>query len=290
LENYGAEKNKLFPTEIGKIVNDFLVKYFGDVLDYGFTSKVEEEFDDIAAGKNKWNDIIKNFYTGFHKTVEAAGGISREEASQSRELGTDEKSGKPVIARLGRFGPMIQIGTKDDEEKPKFASIPEGETIESISLGTALEQFKFPKTLGQNKEGEDILVSLGRFGPYIKCGKTNASLKKKKIGEDGEEIPGDEAGTITLKRAEELIAEKIEIDKNRYIAQWEDVNIEILRGPYGIYIKSKEKGNVRIPKTVEAPEKLTKAEAIEIVEKAPAKKARGKRKAPAKKKVVKKKK
>ncbi len=274
LENYGAEKNKLFPTEIGKIVNDFLVKYFSDVVDFGFTAKVEEEFDNIAQGKNKWNDIIKNFYTGFHKTVEDAGGISREEASQSRTLGTDEKSGKPVIARLGRFGPMIQIGTKDDEEKPKFASIPEGETIESISLETALEQFKFPKVLGQNKSGEDILVSLGRFGPYIKCGKTNASLKKKSFGEDGEEIPGDEPGTITLKRAQELIDEKIEIDKNRYIAQWDDVNIEILRGPYGIYIKSKEKGNVRIPKTVDNPEKLTKAEAIEIVDKAPKKKAK----------------
>ncbi len=283
LENYGAEKNKLFPTEIGKIVTDFLVKHFTDVVDFGFTAKVEEEFDAIAEGKTKWNKMIKDFYGKFHKTVEAAGGISREEASQSRDLGKDPKSGKPVIARLGRFGPMIQIGTKDDEDKPKFASIPEGETIDSITLETALEQFKFPKVLGQNKDGEDVLVSLGRFGPYIKCGKINASLKKKTVGEDGEEIPGDEPGTITLERALELIDEKIEIDKNRYIAQWDDVGIEILRGPYGIYIKSKAKGNVRIPKSVENPEKLTKAEAVEIVEKAPAKKARGKRRVAKKK-------
>jgi DNA topoisomerase-1 len=274
LENHGAEKNKLFPTEIGKIVNDFLVKYFAEVVNYGFTAKVEEEFDAIANGTNKWNDIIKNFYTGFHKTVEDAGGISREEASQSRELGTDPKSGKPVTARLGRFGPMIQIGTRDDEEKPKFASIPEGETIESITLDVALEQFKFPKILGKNKNGDDIAICLGRFGPYIKCGKLNASLKKKTVDDNGDEIPGDEAGTITLKRAKELLKEKAELEAKKYIAQWDDVEIEVLRGPYGIYIKSGKKGNVRIPKTIKDPEKLTKAEVIEIVEKAPIKKGR----------------
>jgi DNA topoisomerase I len=276
-ENFGAEKNKLFPTEIGKIVTDFLVKYFTEIVDYGFTAKVETEFDAIANGDHVWNEMIKNFYGGFHQTVEQTADISREEAAQSREIGTDPKSGKPVIARLGRFGPMIQIGTKDDEEKPKFASIPEGETIDSITLETALKQFEFPRILGKDKHGEEVSVSLGRFGPYIKCGKVNASLKKKTMDENGLEILGDEPGTITLERALSLIEEKKEKDKNKYIAQWEEVGIEILRGPFGIYIKSKDKGNVRIPKSVTDPEKLTKDEAIQIVEVAPVKKARSRR-------------
>jgi len=183
-ENFGAEKNKLFPTEIGGIVTDFLVKYFGEVLDYGFTAKVEADFDQIAEGKNKWQKMLADFYGPFHTLIEESGGISREEAAQQREIGKDPKTGKPVIARLGRFGPMIQIGTKDDEEKPQFASIPEGQTIEDITLEIALEQFKFPKILGTNNEGDEVAVVLGRFGPYIKAGKLNASLKRDKKDED----------------------------------------------------------------------------------------------------------
>jgi DNA topoisomerase-1 len=256
-----------------EIVTDFLVKYFGNIVDYDFTKKVEAEFDLVAEGKMPWGEMLEEFYGPFHKLVEDSGGISREEANQSRELGVDPKSGKPVIARLGRFGAMIQIGTRDDEEKPQFASIPEGETIESISLETALEQFAFPKILGKDAEGEDVTVNLGRFGPYIKAGKTNASLKKKSMDEEGNTIRGDEPGTITLERALELLAEKKEADKNRFIADWPEEKIQILRGPYGIYIKH-DKRNVKIPKSVNNPEKLTLEECQKIIEEAPATRGR----------------
>jgi len=273
MENFGAEKNKLFPTDIGKVVNDFLVKYFGDVVDFGFTAKVEEQFDEIAKGNGKWNKMIQGFYGGFHQKVVDAGGISREDASSQNELGIDPKSKKPVIARIGRFGAMIQIGTKDDDDKPKFASLPEGKSIDDITLEEALKLFDFPKVLGK-VDGEDISINTGRFGPYIKCGKTNASLKKPKVDEHGEEIPGDDPNTITLERAKELILEKREIDKNKFISVWEKEEIQVLRGPYGIYIKHGKK-NVRIPKDVKAPEKLTLAECQEIIKTAPAPKKRG---------------
>ncbi|HEY5714419.1 MAG TPA: type I DNA topoisomerase [Candidatus Gracilibacteria bacterium] len=263
-ENFGAEKNKLFPTDIGGVVTDFLVKHFAEVVDYGFTAKVEEEFDMVAEGKHKWNVMISGFYTPFHKLIEKSSDLSREEANSSKELGVDPTSGKPVIVRIGRFGPMIQIGTKDDEEKPRFASIPDGESMETITLEVALEQFKFPKVLGKSKEGEDISVGLGKFGPYVKEGKVYASLKKKTIDEEGNEIPGDEPTAMTLKRALELLKEKKEQQKNRYVSQWPEKEIEVLRGPYGIYIKAKKK-NIRIPKSIKDPEKLTLEECEKII-------------------------
>jgi len=273
-ENFGAEKNKLFPTEIGEIVNDFCVKNFPEVLDYDFTARIEADFDEIAEGNRSWRKMLQKFYPPFHEFVEKSGGVSREEAGKMRELGKDPKSGKPVIARLGRFGPMIQIGTKDDDEKPKFASIPAGETIDGITLETALEQFKFPKLLGKNDDGEEIFVALGRFGPYIKCGKMNASLKREtRDRETGEIIPGDDPGSITLARAKQLIAEKIETEKNRIVAEWPKKDIALLRGRYGIYIKHGKK-NVRIPKTVEKPEKLTLADCEKLIAEAPEKKGR----------------
>ena len=271
-ENFGAEKSKLFPTDIGKVVNDFLVKHFSEIVDFKFTAKVEEEFDAIAKGDKQWNAMIKSFYGRFHKTVEAAGGISREEASSQRELGKDPKSGKPVIARVGRFGPMVQIGVAEDDEKPAFASIPEGVSVEEVTLEQALKMFEFPRNLGQ-LEGEDVLVNTGRFGPYVKCGKTNASLKKATMDDDGNEIPGDDPYSIDLARATELILEKRELDKNKYIAEWPEKEIQLLRGPYGIYIKHGKK-NVRIPKDVEKPEKLTLEEIEKIIEATPAAKGR----------------
>ena len=275
LQNFGAEKSKLFPTSIGSVVTDFLVNHFSEVVDYKFTAKVEAEFDDIAEGKSKWQKMIADFYKPFHETVINTADISREEASQTRELGPDPKSGKPVKVRIGRFGPMIQIGDKEDEEKPKFASVPAGETLETITLEVALEQFNFPKILGQNQAGEDVAVALGRFGPYIKCGKVNASLARdKKDRETGEVTPGDNPGTIDLERALILVADKIEADKRKFIGVWEEEGVQLLRGPFGIYIKDKEKGNVKIPKTVEDPEKLTLAQCQEIIEKAPVGKKR----------------
>ncbi|MCK5460922.1 type I DNA topoisomerase [Candidatus Gracilibacteria bacterium] len=272
-ENFGAEKNKLFPTEIGKIVTDFLVKHFTSVLDYGFTAKAEEEFDKIAEGKTKWNKMIQGFYGGFHQLIEDSGGISKEEASSVRELGVDPKSKKPVFARIGRFGPMIQIGTKDDEEKPKFASIPEDKTIEKITLEEALAQFEFPKLIGKTPEGDEIMLNLGRFGPYLKIGKLNVGLKKEVKGNEGEVIPGDNPNNLSLTRALELYEEKKEQEKNRYIAEWPDEKIWVLRGPFGIYIKA-DKKNVRIPKSIEDPEKLTLEACKEIIAAAPASKGR----------------
>ncbi len=274
-ENFGAEKNKLFPTDTGSIVNDFLVEHFAEVVDYGFTRKVEEEFDNIAEGKTKWNKMIGDFYKGFHSLVVESGGIDRSTASGQRELGTDPKSGKPVIARLGRFGAMIQIGTKDDEDKPKFASIPDGETIESITFEVAMEQFKFPKLLGKSPEGEEISVGLGKFGPYVKEGKTYASLKKKTEDEDGNEIPGDDPSSVTLERALELLKDKKEADAKRFVAEWPEEKISLLRGPYGIYIKH-DKKNVRIPKDIEKPEELDLEACQKIIKEAPAAKPRRK--------------
>jgi DNA topoisomerase-1 len=242
------------------------------VVDFKFTAKVEADFDAIAEGKQDWNAMIKSFYGGFHETVEAAGGISREEASSQRELGKDPKSGKPVIARVGRFGPMVQIGVAEDEEKPSFASIPEGVAIDEVTLEQALKMFEFPRNLGQY-EGEDVLVNTGRFGPYVKCGKTNASLKKNTIDDDGNEVLGDDPHSVDLARATELLLEKREIDKNKFIGEWPEKEIQLLRGPYGIYIKHGKK-NVRIPKDVEKPEELKIEEIEKIIKEAPAAKGR----------------
>lgn len=272
MENFGAEKAKLFPTDIGKVVNDFLVNHFSDIVDFQFTAKVEEEFDAIAAGKKKWNAMIKSFYGGFHETVEAAGGVSREEASSQRELGKDPKTGKPVIARVGRFGPMVQIGVAEDDEKPVFASIPEGVSVEEVTLEQALRMFEFPQNLGL-LEGEEVLVNTGRFGPYVKCGKTNVSLKKATMDEEGNEIPGDDPYSVNLARATELILEKRAIDKNKFLGDWPEKEIQLLRGPYGIYIKH-GKANVRIPKEIENPEKLTLEEIEKIIAQAPKSKGR----------------
>lgn len=263
MEKFGSEKSKLFPTDLGEVVSEFLVKFFPDVVDYGFTRKVEEDFDEIAEGKKAWSDIIKSFYKPFHETVEAAGGITREEAIQARELGIDPKSGKPVIARIGRYGPMIQIGTKDDEEKPKFASVPKTSSMKEITFEEAMELFKLPRVVGKTEEGEEIKANNGRFGPYVQVGKLYASIK------DGDPM------IISLEEARELIKEKQEKEKNKYIQVWEEEKIQLLRGPYGIYIKN-DKANVKIPKTVEEPEKLTLEEIKKIIKEAPAKKPRKK--------------
>lgn len=261
-EMTGTEKNKLFPTHLGEVVTDFLVNHFPDVVDYSFTRNVEEDFDNIAAGKQKWNAMIKEFYGPFHKTVEKSADISRESAQQSRELGTDPKSGKPVIARLGRFGPMIQIGTKDDEEKPRFASIPEGKDVKTITFEQAMELFALPRLVGKTKDGEDIAANFGRFGPYVKAGNLFVSIKP------------EDPFTITLEKAIELIEEKKEKEKNKYLHVWEAEEISVLRGPYGIYIKAGKK-NVKIPKEWKDKEQdLTLEECQKIIKEAPEPKKR----------------
>ncbi len=264
-ETTGADKNKLIPTDIGSVVNDFLTEHFETILDYNFTASVEAKFDRIAQGEVEWTDMLGNFYKDFHphlKEVEE----NAERATGERVLGEDPKSGKPIIARIGRYGPMIQIGSVDDEEKPQFASLRKGQSIDTISLEEALELFKLPRTLGEYK-GEKIQANIGRFGPYVKYKSTFASIKA---------ADGDDPMTIELDRAIEVIEAKLEADKNKYIKVFDDEKpvIEVLNGRYGPYIKSGRK-NYKLPKEVEDPSKLTREDAVAIIEasaKAPAKK------------------
>jgi len=241
-ENFGVEKNKLFPTDTGKIVNDFLVKYFADIVDYQFTVKAEEEFDKIAEGKMKWNSMISEFYKPFHKLIKSSKDINPDDVSQARILGKDPKSGKPVIARLGRYGGMLQIGEVQDEDKPKFAPLPKDCTIESVTLEKALEMFKLPRILGKTSKGEEISTNIGRFGPYVKFGDKFVSIKD------------DDPFSITLEKAIELIEQKKKADSEKVIADFKKDKIQILNGRYGPYITD-GKTNIKIPKDTD-PKKI----------------------------------
>ncbi len=264
-ETYGADRGKLFPTSIGMLVTDFLVQHFGSIVDYDFTKKVEEEFDDIEEGKQAWNAMIAEFYGPFHKTVEAAADITRLEAAGARELGRDPKTGKPIIARLGRFGPMLQLGTADDklpdgsDDKPKFAPLPTGRRLDDVTLEEALELFKLPRIVGTTDDGQDIAANFGRFGPYVKWGSKYVSIKP------------DDPFTITLERAKQLIADKLAADKAKFIAEF-DGGIQILNGRFGPYITNGKK-NAKIPKDTD-PKNLDAAAAKALLEAAPAKSRR----------------
>lgn len=256
----GADRAKLLPTELAEIVNDFLVKYFAPVIDYDFTARAEEGFDDIAEGKAEWRETLKRFYEDFHPLVELAEGASRAEAMKVRELGKDPKSGQPIIARFGRFGPVLQMGAspaKDDKKapKPKFAPLPEGTTIDGITLEQALPMFDLPRTVGKTEDGEEITANIGPYGPYIKVGKKFISLKE------------DDPLSITQVGAREIIKEQAKVTANKTIADFG--NLKILRGPYGPYITNGKK-NARIPKATD-PEKLTEPEAQKILDEAPTK-------------------
>ena len=253
-EMFGGDRNKLFPTAIGMLVNDFLVTHFSAVVDYDFTKTVEEEFDNIADGKEKWNKMIAEFYGPFHASVVAAGDVDRMEASGAREIGTDPKTGKPVIARMGRFGPMLQIGLAEDDEKPKFAPMPDGKKVENVTLDEALEMFKLPRILGTTPDGEEISTNLGRFGPYVKYGKAYVSIKP------------DDPFTVTLERALELIAAKKQADAEKHIATF-DGGIQILNGRFGPYITDGTK-NAKIPKGTE-PADITAEQAVSLLAAAP---------------------
>jgi DNA topoisomerase-1 len=221
-ENTGAEKSKLFPTDLGLVVTDFLIQYFDDIMDYGFTARIEEEFDEVAEGKMKWNKMIDDFYLPFKKDVDKT--IEKaERVKGERELGTDPISGKPVIARMGRYGPMVQIGSADDETKPHFAALKRGQSIETISLEEALDLFKLPLSLGEY-ENKEVWVGMGRFGPYVKWGEDFVSIPK---GEDPLEMDMD--------RAIELIKEKQKADAP--IAMFDSKPVTKGRGRFGPYIK-----------------------------------------------------
>jgi DNA topoisomerase-1 len=256
-EKTGSDKGKLIPTDIGRIVTEFLIEHFGKIMDYGFTASVEKEFDDIAQGMVQWTEMIREFYGPFHKDVEHTIENS-ERATGERLLGLDPTSGKNVFARIGRFGPMVQIGEQDDEEKPKFASLQKDQSIQTISLEEALELFKFPKVIGQY-EGKDVKVNKGRFGPYVQIERTFVSIKEEN---------GDTMENMTIERAIELIEAKREEDKNRIIKTFdEDENVQLLNGRYGAYLKIGKK-NFRLPKDVE-PAELTYEQCIEISENQP---------------------
>ncbi len=253
----GAERSKLFPTDIGMVVNDFLVKYFPDVVSYDFTAKVEKEFDDIAVGKLEWDSAIDEFYKPFHDKVEHTLENS-EKSTGERILGKDPETGKTVLVRIGRFGPMAQLGESQEDgegEKPKFASLQRGQHIETITLEEALELFKLPRKLGEF-EGKQVTIGIGRFGPYIRHDNKFVSLKK------GEDDPY----TIDLETAIERIKEKREADIKKIIKLFdEEPELKVLNGRWGPYISYKGK-NFRIPKSVEA-DKLTLEQCMEYVEK-----------------------
>ena len=281
-ENTGAEKNKLFPTSVAYLLTDFLVKHFGDIVDYKFTANLETDFDTIANQGVAWQGVVKEFYDPFHAKIEAADDISREETHGMRDLGIDPKSGKPVSVRFGRFGPFAQIGHKDDEDKPAFASLRGNLVIETITLDEALELFDMPRTVGETDDFGVIKANYGRFGPYIQYGKKYVSLK--------EDIPED----VTLEKALELIAAKEKFDAERIIKTFDDSEIQILNGRFGPYIwngKKKGKGqkNITISKLFgnKEPGELTLEECKKaIAGKIKAKTAKRKKKA--KKKAVKK--
>ena len=283
-ETTGAEKNKLFPTNVAYLLVDFLLKNFRNIIGYEFTANLESDFDLIAEESKPWTSVIRNFYEPFHEQIELAKDISRDETHGKRDLGEDPVSGKPVSVRFGRYGAFAQIGSQDDEEKPTFASLRTGQDIENISLAEALELFKMPRTVGETDNGEIIKANYGRFGPYIQYGKKYVSLK---------EVSPEE---VSLETALELIAAKEKFDAERIIKVFEDSEIQVLNGRFGPYIwngKKRGKGqkNVTVQKVFgdKEPSDLTLEECKKAIEgKAKAKKAKAKKakkKAPVKKKV-----
>lgn len=268
-ENTGAERNKLFPTDLGLVVTDFLSEHFTKVMDYGFTAKIEEEFDDIAHGKQQWHKMIDSFYHPFHENV-AHTLEHAERAKGEHHLGEDPQSGKPVVARLGRFGPMVQIGTTEDEEKPRFAKLRPNQSIETITFEEAMELFKLPRKIGLF-EGIDVVVNIGRFGPYAQHDGKFYSLKKEM-----------DPYTVELDEVAPLIEEKRKAAAENTIKIFEKEKIKILKGPYGPYIKQGLR-NFKIPKEKQETAKdLTIEEVKAIIEEIkanpPKKAARGKKK------------
>jgi DNA topoisomerase-1 len=239
-ENTGAEKSKLFPTDIGMVVNDFLVEQFPKILDYAFTANVEQEFDEIAEGRMQWQDMLKKFYTPFHENVESTIANAARQSGE-RELGVDPKSGKPVIARIARFGPVVQLGASDDDDK-KFASLRAGQSISSITLEEAMKLFDLPRLVGEY-QGQKVTAAIGRFGPFVKWGSLYASLRVKE---------GDDPFSIEIERAIKLIEDKVNGVNAALIQKFEErPEIQIIQGRFGPYIK-REKDNFKLPKGLDA--------------------------------------
>jgi DNA topoisomerase-1 len=269
------DAKRFMPTDIGRIVNGFLTEHFTQYVDYDFTARLEDDLDAISLGEKDLVPLLEGFWKPFHELVEdKEQSVTREQVAQARELGTDPKSGKPVTVRMGRYGPFVQIGTKDDEEKPKFAGLRPGQKMADIDLDTAMELFKLPRKLGETADGLPVSASIGRFGPYIRYGDKYVSMKE------------DDPYTVELPRALELIEEKKIADANRIIQDFEEEGIQVLNGRYGPYITDKTK-NARVPKDRE-PKSLTLEECKELLAAAPVRGKRGKKKAAKKKTAMKK--
>jgi DNA topoisomerase-1 len=257
------ESRRFFPTDIGRLVNRFLTKHFKQYVDYDFTARLEDELDEISRGEKDWVPVMEAFWNPFDELVkDKEESVTREEAVEARELGSHPKSGKPVSVRMGRYGPFVQIGTRDDEEKPLFAGLRPGQKMDQVTLEDALELFKLPRELGETPEGEKVSASIGRFGPYVKYGSKYVSIR------------GEDPHIIELDQALEFIAKKKEEDANKFIKEFEAEGISVLNGRYGPYVTDGKK-NAKIPKDVE-PESLTLEQCQEMIAKAPARKARRK--------------
>ncbi len=257
------DSRRFIPTDLGKIINKFLTRNFEHYVDYGFTAKLEDDLDEIAEGHAEWINVLTRFWQDFKTQVGVVNDTTtRDDVSEARELGLDPATGKPISVRYGRFGPFVQLGTKEDIEKPKFASLKSTQRMDTLTLADALELFKMPRTLGQTANGETVKVAIGRFGPYVQYGSKNyVSIKT------------DDPYTIELPRALELIAEKQELDANRLILDFPEEGIQVLNGRYGPYITDKVK-NAKIPKDRD-PKTLTREECRELIAAAPVRPKRG---------------
>jgi DNA topoisomerase-1 len=256
----GADRNKLLPTSVADVVTDFLVKHFGSIVDYDFTARAEEEFDDIAEGKVAWQEALERFYERFHPLVTKSEKVDRADAAQARQLGNDPKTGRIVVVRYGRYGPVLQLGeagegVAEDEPKPVFAPLPQGATIDDVTLAQALPMFNLPKTVGKTKDGEEITANIGRFGPYVQIGKLFVSIK------------GHDPLTISEATAREMIEDKQEKERQRVVADFG--KIKVLRGPYGPYVTD-GKVNAKIPKETD-PATITEQKAKKMIAEAPKK-------------------
>ena len=258
-EKTGSNKGKLVPTPAGELISGFLTDHFDRVVDYGFTADVEKDFDDIAGDRLARNTMLEKFYAPFHALIEQSGNIDRRTVGANREVGIDPKSGKPIIARFGRFGPMLQLGSSDDKaDKPQFAPLPKGAKIETVTLEQALHAFELPRLVGQTEDGQDIKANVGRFGPYIQIGKLYVSLK--------DIDPRD----ITLEQARELYAAKLKAEAEKNIADFGD-GIKVLNGRFGPYVTDGSK-NAKIPKDTD-PKTITRDQAVELLANAPQKRS-----------------
>jgi DNA topoisomerase-1 len=262
------DARRFIPTDIGKIVNRFLTDHFHQYVEYGFTAAMEDELDAVSRGEEEWTTPLEKFWKPFIDQVDKIEkNVTREQVAQARELGKDPATGKPMTVRMGRFGPFVQIGTKDDEEKPRFAGLRPGQKMDALTLADAMELFKLPRTLGVTADGDTVIANVGRFGPYVKYGSKYVSLKE------------DDPYDVSLERALEVIRLKKEADANRTITDFGVDGIQVLNGRYGPYVTDGKK-NAKIPKDRD-PKTLTLEECRVLIEQAPARGAgrfgRGKR-------------